>query len=306
MGKNILLIGSEKDTSSMDMQKRLAARNAHVILFDTAKYPYEIKITFDANSPACGYIQENSSNLKIPISEINAVYRRWSNGVRVKPEEDRLLQEIVYWNIESAIGSFLKCLDCRQVNPYESVEMHKYKGYQLKLMKQNNIRIPESIITNDPDELIDFYEKNNKKVIYKPVRGWANTAILTDDKLTAENLASLSNSPVTAQELIEGTDIRAYIVDKDIYALEINAKTIDFRAENNAKRIPIKLEESVIEDCFKINDILGLVFSGIDMKRTPSGEYVFFEANPTPVFLYDEECCNYPISESIVNLLLKE
>ena len=40
MKKNILLIGSEKDSSSMDMQKRLAARNTNVILFDTAKYPY--------------------------------------------------------------------------------------------------------------------------------------------------------------------------------------------------------------------------------------------------------------------------
>lgn len=306
MNKNILLIGSEKDISSMDMKQRLLKRGAHVILFDTAKYPYETKITFDANIPTCGYIQGTSQAKKISFSDITAVYRRWYDGVRVKPENDKLLQEIVYWNIESAIGSFLKCMDCPQINPHDAVEMLKYKGYQLKLLKQNSIRVPESIITNDPDELINFYEKNNKKVIYKPVRGWANTAVLTEDKLTSENLSSLSNSPVTVQELIDGTDIRVYVVGREAFAVEIQSDTIDFRAQDNAKRMPVKLSDSVIEDCFKINSALGLVFSGIDMKRTPSGEYVFFEANATPVFLYDEECCNYPISESIVSLLLQE
>ncbi len=306
MKKNILLIGAEKDKSSMDMKKRLCERNANVIMLDTTKYPYDIKITFDANTNTNGYIQENSNKNKIPFSDISSAYWRWSEGVRTKPENDKLLQEIVYWNIEAALGSFFRCLNCLQVNPYESVKMHRYKGYILKLMKHKGIRIPETIITNDADELINFYEKNNKKVIYKPVRGWANTEILTDKKLTKKNLAALSNSPVTAQELIEGTDTRIYVVKDKIFALEIPSEKIDFRAEENAKRVPVKLPDNIERECFNINNILNLVFSGIDMKKTPEGEYVFFEANPTPVFLYDEECCNYPISDSIVSLLLQE
>lgn len=306
MKKNVMIIGAEQDAPSMDMKNRLERRGIGTILFDTTKFPYETKITFDDNTPTGGMFQESSAHPKIPFSDINAVYRRWSNGVKVQPEEDKLLQEIVYWNIESAIGAFCKCLDCRWVNPYDSIEMHKYKGYQLKIMKQNGIRIPKSIITNDPEELIDFYERNNKKVIFKPVRGWANTEILTDEKLKRENLSALSNSPITAQELVEGTDIRAYVVDKNVYAMEIYADTIDFRAQEKAKRVPVQLQDSVIEDCFRINDILGLVFSGTDMKKTPDGEYVFFEANPSPVFLYDEEISQYPISDSIIDLLLSE
>jgi glutathione synthase/RimK-type ligase-like ATP-grasp enzyme len=215
-----------------------------------------------------------------------------------------MLNEIVYWNIESAIGSFCRVLDCPWVNPWESVEMHKYKGYQLQLLNQAGIRVPETLITNDPDELIAFYERLNKQVIFKPVRGWAHTTLLKDEDLTSERLKTLANSPVKLQEFIPGTDIRAYLVGNEMFAMEIHSTTLDFREDDEAKRVPITLPDEVLTDCKRLADVLKLVFTGIDLRRTPEGEYVFFEGNPTPVFILDEQLSGYPISDRIIDLLV--
>jgi glutathione synthase/RimK-type ligase-like ATP-grasp enzyme len=48
---------------------------------------------------------------------------------------------------------------------------------------------------------------------------------------------------------------------------------------------------------------LGLVFTGIDFRRTPEGQYVFFEANPSPFFSVFEDCTGYPVTQSLVELL---
>ena len=64
---------------------------------------------------------------------------------------------------------------------------------------------------------------------------------------------------MTAQELIEGTDTRIYVVKDKIFALEIPSEKIDFRAEENAKRVPVKLPDNIERECFNINNILNLI-----------------------------------------------
>ena len=39
-----------------------------------------------------------------------------------------------------------------------------------------------------------------------------------------------------------------------------------------------------------------LLFAGIDLKQTPSGEFYCFEVNPSPGFLYYERHTGQPIS----------
>jgi len=47
-----------------------------------------------------------------------------------------------------------------------------------------------------------------------------------------------------------------------------------------------------------------LGYSGIDIRRSPEGEYVFLECNPCPMFMHFETVTGYPISDRLVDLLL--
>lgn len=47
-----------------------------------------------------------------------------------------------------------------------------------------------------------------------------------------------------------------------------------------------------------------LEWTAIDWHLKLTGEYVFLEANPSPMFLHFEQQTKFPITESLVNLLL--
>jgi glutathione synthase/RimK-type ligase-like ATP-grasp enzyme len=49
---------------------------------------------------------------------------------------------------------------------------------------------------------------------------------------------------------------------------------------------------------------LGLIFGAIDLIRTPAGEHVFLEVNPTGEWGMLERDLGYPISEAIADALL--
>jgi glutathione synthase/RimK-type ligase-like ATP-grasp enzyme len=183
--------------------------------------------------------------------------------------------------------------------------MHKKKGYQLNLMAKNGIRVPRTLITNDATSVWDFYESNQRSIIVKPVRGGVSTQKVTEADLTQERLALLHYSPVQFQELIEGVDIRVYGVGNQLFAAEIQANTIDFREDPQAKIIPIVLPEAIQQQCLKVMQLCDLCFTGIDIRRTPAGDYVFIEANPSPMFTFFEQQSGYPISEALVSLLIK-
>jgi glutathione synthase/RimK-type ligase-like ATP-grasp enzyme len=299
----ILIVGTPEDVPSALIHHKVTQRGEAACFFDTTRFPTDIRMSFDPCALAEGYL-EYAESQEIPLDEIRSVYRRWSNGVVAPEETDPVLREAVYWNLDSAIGSFFRCFDCLWVNSQEATEMHRYKGYQLKLLAKAGIRIPKTLITNSPKRLIEFYEQLEGRVIYKPVRGWAHTEMLTPDDLTPERLQGLAHSPVKLQEFVPGTDIRAYVVKDEIYAMEIRSQTLDFRADTEAPRVPIELPDTVVRDCFRLAQTLDLIFTGIDLRRTPEGEYVFFEGNPTPVFVYDEQITGLPISDRLVDLLI--
>lgn len=297
----ILIIGSQEETHSAHVYNALKNKNIEVEYFDSRQYPQNIILSYSENTD--GYLIIN--NRKIDIKDIQGMYWRWFYGVQYKVYEDEFVSRMVFRERESALNSFLCSLDCNLINSYEAIEMHKTKAYQLNRLKKGGIRIPKTLITNDKDALIDFYEKNNRNVIYKPVRGGAMTQKLTDNDLSEERLKELKESPVQLQECIDGVDIRVFAIGENVYPAEIRANTIDFRNDKQAEICPVDIPDDTKADCIKALNSLKLKYSGIDVKRTKNNEYVFIEANPAPMFIYFEKMTKYPITEELIKLLTK-
>lgn len=300
----ILIIGTPEDAPSVRMHDKLTARGEKVYYLDTTRFPHDWKISFDPIRLSDGTIQF-PPDIREPLADVKSVYRRWSRGITSPQESDPVLQEAIYWNLESTVGTFFRCFDCLWVNSQDATEMHKYKGYQLKLLKAAGLRIPKTLMTNIPEDVIDFYSEMKGEVIYKPIRGWAHTEKMKLQDLTPERLASLPYSPIQMQEFVPGTDIRVYVVQDELFAMEILADTLDFREDTDAKRVPIELPDHVAKDCLTLARTLNMAFTGIDLRRTPDGEYVFFEGNATPLFIFDEDTSGYPISDRLADLLIR-
>jgi glutathione synthase/RimK-type ligase-like ATP-grasp enzyme len=214
--------------------------------------------------------------------------------------------ELVYWNIECALGSMYRLMThCKWVNPLEEFNQHRHKGFQLHQFSQLGVRIPKTIITNSAEDIQAFFHEENANVILKYPHGGKHTVKLNEEDVYQAGFAEhLTKIPVKIQECIHGMDIRAYVIGNEVFALEIHSDKLDFRETPNTFRKAIELPDSIRNQCLLIRKTLGLHMAGIDIKRTETGEHVFLEANPSPVFLYDEVATGYPISQTIANLLM--
>ncbi len=301
----ILILGGPDEAHASFILNKLKQQGEAACYVDTRTFPSKSRITFDPNTPTGGSFQENDKTRATPLSEIRSVYWRYHFGIHPEPASDPHIAYMAFREVESALGSFFRCLDdCLWVNSPQAIDLHKYKGYQLKLMKKAGIRIPETLVTNSDQQVIEFYERLNGNVIYKPVRGGAHTQRLQPKDLKPERLKELAQSPVQFQEMIPGVDIRIYYINGELFPAEIQARSLDFRDDPKASIVPVSLPESVQKDCRTLAQTLGLVFSGIDVRKTPEDEYVFIEGNPSPMFTHFENITGYPISETLVKTLI--
>lgn len=164
--------------------------------------------------------------------------------------------------------------------------------------------IPATLISNDAAEVREFV-KAYQKAIFKPVYGGAHTKFVTEAHLELNRLnMALSISPVTIQEYISGTNIRSYVIGESVYTAEIRSSALDFREDLDAELIPIDLPEAFHKQCLAISQAFMLEWTAIDWRVKPTGEYVFLEANPSPMFVHFERQTGFPITQELVKLLM--
>jgi D-alanine-D-alanine ligase-like ATP-grasp enzyme len=67
--------------------------------------------------------------------------------------------------------------------------------------------------------------------------------------------------------------------------------------------IPIKTPAEILQQSQAIANAFNLEWTAIDWRRKTTGEYVFLEANPSPMFLYFEQQTGFPITQKLIELL---
>lgn len=304
----IIILCDEKEPHGRHVAKELKKLKEEYIFLDTREYPNNISIDWEAAEPNKGNI--TIKNKKIKLSEIKGVYWRNFYDVQYEKFEDgdntEFLSRMLERERRSALHSLFFGLNINWVNSMNAFELHKKKAYLTNQFAQNGIRVPKTLITNEKEALLRFYEENNKKIIYKPVLGGAFTQRITEHELTEDYLKTLKVSPVQFQECIEGVDIRVYAYKENLYSVRIEADSLDFREDENAKLIPTELPENIKQDCFKMMKIADLKYSGIDIRLSNEGEFVFIEANPAPMFIHAEKVTGFPLTRELINLLINK
>lgn len=297
----ILILGSERDEHATFMCSELARRGADAVLIDGTWFPESLTIAFDPSDGSGEVALRNGRT--IGFGDVTSVYWRTYDGIGAADLPDPDQRDVAYNDSRGLFESFLIHLPARWVNGWYAVQLHQTKPVQLAMVAKLGVPIPRSIITNAPQPLLQF-AKSSPRAIFKPVQGGAHTRRLTPELLTAANLENLKIAPVTIQEEIPGTNVRAFVIGERVIGCEIPTEAVDFRDDEDQRIIPHRFSTEQEEACRAIAKTLGLVWTGIDFRLTPDGRYVFLEANPSPMFLGFEERSGLPLTEALADLLL--
>jgi glutathione synthase/RimK-type ligase-like ATP-grasp enzyme len=299
---NILVLGNSEDAHAVHIKQALSKAGATVDYLDTRLFPTQLRVSWQPDTQV-GHLTLPEGR-KLELQEIHSVFWRNFSGVDVPALKDSYQQRIAENDSMSALRSLMQACPARWVNSWQAYQFHKEKPLQLSKVKQLGVTIPATLITNDPEEVIQFTQYQGK-LIFKPVYGGAHTQLVTESHLEPKRLSlALRISPITLQEYIPGTNIRSYVIDDSVYAAEIRTQALDFREDVQAELIALELPESIQQQCREIAKALMLEWTAIDWRKTPTGEYVFLEANPSPMFLHFEQQTGFSITEELIKLLM--
>jgi hypothetical protein len=297
----ILILGNGRDEHAAHMLRYLQTHGADAEFLDGGQFPAEIAISFD---PAA-----RTGSIRLPggrtlaISEISSVYWRCYNPVPCPDLPDAGQAYIAQNDARSLFESVLIGLPARWVNGWRAYQLHQTKPVQLAMVAALGVRVPETLLSNNPEAVAQFAARH-PRAVFKPVQGGAHTRPITPRHLTAENLANLSVATVTLQEEIQGTNIRVFVAGQRVMACEIITGELDYREDADPRIEAVQLPPEIEARSREIARTLDLLWTGIDFRRTPEGRYVFLEANPSPMFLGFEHRTGLPLTEALAALLI--
>ncbi len=311
----ILIISHLADPHATTVLEQIERSKGDAILFDTARFPREVRLEIRHSSGQCSDISAVINGTRRAMSAVRTVWWRRPQPFEVQSDvagsEDR---GFAYGECHAAITGLWSCLDAHWVNNPERDEVAGRKAYQLKVAAGLGLRIPKTLITNDPASAAAFIDGEGAAgTIYKAFsateRSWRETRLLRPEERT--HLDAVRFAPVIFQEHIRADiDLRITMIGDAIFPAEIlSGETdylVDFRMTMHAAPIRAHvLPETVVTQLRTLMNALGLVYGAIDMRLTPTGEYVFLEVNPAGQWLFIEERTGQPITAALVDHLLK-
>lgn len=243
------------------------------------------------------------------LEDFVAIYTRlmeWQLLPEVEHEPPDSPVRLHCQNLHAALTQWHELAPGRVLSRSAEIGVAYSKPMQAQLIRRHGFSIPETLVTNDPDEVRRFRQRHGR-VIYKSASYVRSVVDLLDER-DPSRLEAVRACPVLFQQYVEGMNLRVHTVGKRAFATSIQASAVDYRYAYLAGEEE-KIEESAICEgfanrCIGLAAAFGLDFAGIDFKLTSGGEAYCLEVNPAPAFSYYELHTGQPIARAVAEYLV--
>lgn len=317
----ILIVSTKTDLATDAVVLALAKLNASFYRLNTEDLPLQATSSFTISDAAKNWTWNKDAIGKLEFYNLNTI---WFRRLRLPelsdsmPEaySDYCLRE-VEWFLRGALASH----DVSWMSHPSDIQQAEAKIFQLVKAKQVGFDIPETLISNDAEEVKSFFHRMGGDIICKPLRlGYFDygdkctcvfTSMLNEEDLT--DIAGIRVAPVIYQQHIKkARDIRVTIVGNRIFSAEINSQVdqssmVDWRRSDvDLPYCTHKLPRTVEEMCFRLLDALNLKFGAIDLVLSTNGQYLFIEVNPNGQWLWLEDKLGFPITLAVAEWIVAQ
>lgn len=313
---SLLILAGLKDIEIDAVAVRLNQRGASFFRLNT--------FTLDCHqyTQAWGHARNGRVDaLPFNLDQVTAVWNRLPINIRgyVTKEdapETAFLKEETFWFLHN-IGALLS--HARWINPLVEEERAHCKVVQLSLAQSAGLRIPRTVLSNDPERIQGFISEVGATV-YKPVfhSGQITTAsdlaVYTTDLASnaVDHLNEIRPCPGFFQERIpKRSDLRVIVIGDRIFPIRIKSQDhplgqVDWRrAPFDALECEAcSLPSDVCSGIRRLMSDLGLVTAAMDFVETANGDLYFLEVNPGGRWLQFSARTVEPIAEALVDCLI--
>jgi len=320
--KKVLIITHSEDNECINIvSEKLKSYGATAIRFNVDDYPLHCSLsTCFENNEWKLYLDKDG--VRINLHDIEALWYRRSHNL-AKGLETVLEQEYLgstHGEIRTTLFGMLESLNCFQIGKYSVYRRLDSKEEQLKIVNHLGLKIPDTCITNNPEEAKRFVLAHPNGVITKMQSSFAiyqkgiESVVFTNSigPENFEDIDALQYCPMQFQEKIEKkVELRVTIVGDELFTFAIdsqkleNAK-IDWRKEGvellqDWKAYP--LPEAIKSQLLHLMDIYQINYGAIDIIVTPEDEYYFLEINSAGEFFWLDRLIEGQISEQLAKVL---
>ncbi|MGW5381727.1 hypothetical protein [Nocardia sp. NPDC003963] len=304
---SVLIVSESDDLHAAAMEATLREQHSLVPLrLDLRDFPRE---------PGSFRMAENSVERSLAglagLDEVRSVWWRRPHpaavpaGVRADDNAYRQAE------CDAFVQGLLWSLGAQWVNDPGNDRIAHRKIVQLDTARRAGCAVPETLITNDPDEARAFIETRGDPVVFK--RTGTSRAEFAETRLVAaadlDRLGGIRWAPTIFQRYIDPEcDLRVVWVDGQEWAVRIDSRAgagrVDSRLDTSVDFAPALLPAAVSKSLATLMGTLGLSFGVLDLRVGLDGEYYFLEVNPQGQFAYLEIKTGLPIFTSLANLLV--
>lgn len=258
-----------------------------------------------AGGAVCGELRVGRAT--VPLESVGGVYARLMDHrdlpeFRGRAANDPALEHAA--RLHDVLASWLELTPARVVNRLSAMGSNGSKPYQAQIIARHGFDVPETLITNDPEQVRAFQARG--PLIYKSVSG-VRSVVRVLGPADMDRLDRIRWCPTQFQLRVEGTDVRVHVVGDTVFATQIETDAVDYRYAGqqglSSTLHAVDVPPEIAERCVALTRALGLSFSGIDLRRTPDERWCCFEVNPSPGFSYYERNTGQPIAEAVARFL---
>ncbi|HEV2883703.1 MAG TPA: MvdC family ATP-grasp ribosomal peptide maturase [Pyrinomonadaceae bacterium] len=319
----VLILTHSGDYFTVDrVAQALARRGVKTFRFDTDCFPERVKLVAKFRRGTVTHLIKDGAKL-LDSSAVRAV---WARKIWLPHRAENLdpnFYGMCTRESMAALQSFLDGLTfARWVNEPGSDRQAENKLSQLRAAQEVGLPVPQTLMTNDPAQMKNFFREVNKKMVAKlltpiSVSMDASLAFIHTSQVTSGDVADgsmLRHSPMVFQEQIpKARELRIAFVNGRVFVGAIDASgskhgKVDWRL-SSPQEVKWQRDEVPVDVSAKLTALMSklrLVYGAIDLIRTPEGEHVFLEVNSGGEWGMLERDLDYPISEAIADALLDE
>lgn len=313
-GSTVVVVTDRFDPTADVVVEELHRRGTPLFRFDTSEFPTALSVSAElVGAEWCGELR--GPRRHVDLQDVTGVYYRRPTSFSFP--EAMTADERRWSGLQARLGfgGLLACFDTWLNHPH-AIGYAEYKPVQLRSARQAGLRVPQTLLTNDPAVARRFVAGAGR-TLYKPFGG---VAAVTDVDGIHQLFATPIDADAAGSPSVAGTmhlfqqwvpkshEVRLTVVDGRFFAARIDASSdaahVDWRADYTA------LEYSIVDVPHRVRSAierlmasLGLRFAAIDMVVTPDDEWWWLECNPNGQWAWIESETGLPIAAALVDVL---